>query len=138
MFPSLMRFTFDSTATEEDIFNVEIWDSTIRQITSFSYGLLDCNPANQNTVTSILEHNSKHPNLFPNPSNGTLVIESEFLSREYMLEISDLSGTTYYKIAVDQFNSSMQFDLPNGLYHVRLISNDQNEKPHTLKWSIIK
>jgi hypothetical protein len=67
--------------------------------------------------------------LFPNPTKGniSIPIPKELLYKEALVNVLNVEGKVVYSTAVSNKEIiQLQLDLPNGIYAVSIIGNEQN------------
>ena len=64
--------------------------------------------------------------LFPNPSNGKLNIKSENILTNAPIQIRSLSGQLVYEGVITSQVTSIELNVPNGMYFVEVQSQDGN------------
>ncbi len=96
----------------------------LQKTTNFLYKVL--NPA---IPTFVRNNTIKKLELFPNPSNGTFIIQipKELQNKDVNIDIINVEGLKVYSsIAKNKDNIQLHLDIPNGLYLVSLMSDEQN------------
>lgn len=76
-------------------------------------------------VTAIMnEINQDSLTIFPNPSNGEIIIENlDEMAKNYLVELIDNNGNLVFKTELD--TNKLKLDLPNGLYFLKLSDGEQ-------------
>ena len=84
---------------------------------------------NQNIATSIRNNSVKTIELFPNPSNGniTIAIPNEIRNKNSVVEVVNIEGQKVYSSTIQNKETlQVQLDVPNGMYIVSIVSDDEN------------
>ena len=76
------------------------------------------------TFTGIEKINSLPLSVFPNPSNGNITINSVSLKSSAMLSLFDLKGQLLMQQTIEPSIRKFSFDLENGVYLLRIHSNE--------------
>lgn len=96
----------------------------LQKTTDFLYKVL------RTSIPTFVRNNTiKYVELFPNPSNGNFIIQipKEIQNKDVYLEIININGQKVYSsITKNKENIQLQLDIPDGLYLVSLISDEQN------------
>lgn len=95
----------------------------LEKTTAFLYKILP------STITSIRSNSVKDLSLFPNPTKGniSIPIPKELLYKEALVNVLNVEGKVVYSTAVSNKEIiQLQLDLPNGIYAVSIIGNEQN------------
>lgn len=118
--------------------------STIMQnnkdsLAAFLYRILDCNPNNLklpnqkscNTSTGLADatENSIKANIYPNPTNNNVTIElnnSFDLSNTRIMIVNSIGEVLVNQLATDYTNSINLSNFAQGIYFVRITSNESN------------
>ncbi|MEI6089805.1 MAG: aryl-sulfate sulfotransferase [bacterium] len=90
-----------------------------------SKGIIESNNSNSDVCTlftSIIDNNNNVTNLYPNPSDEQITIETEYLS--YTIEIIDIHGERL--LTVKNTNTISTKELSNGMYFICLFSESGN------------
>jgi hypothetical protein len=73
--------------------------------------------------------------VFPNPNNGTFTIKTHQQYVNCSVEVLDVTGRLHFKTNLSQSFQSFSYDLPNGVYFVKLSTENGNS---SVKKMIIK
>jgi hypothetical protein len=93
---------------------------------AFIFSIEDCNSVN--------ELEASGANIFPNPSNGSSVVQFDYIDAKRVVKVFSATGML---ISNDEVGTSYQYELPNhlatGLYFVEISSGRQMER---LRWIV--
>jgi hypothetical protein len=96
----------------------------LQKTTDFLYRIM-----NQNITTGVRNNSVKTIELFPNPSNGTITISipNEIRNKNSVVEIVNVEGQKVYSTTIQNKETlQLQLDVPNGMYVVSIVSDDEN------------
>jgi hypothetical protein len=93
---------------------------------AFIFSIEDCN--------SVKELEASGANIFPNPSNGSAVVQFDYIDAKRVVKVFSATGIL---ISNDEVGTFYQYELPNhlatGLYFVEITSGRQMER---LRWIV--
>ncbi len=77
-------------------------------------------PCHSSSFTALTENTPSDFKIYPNPSNGDIVISFDHIPSESTISITDLSGRIIYSTAVDGQAMKVHLDEASGIYLVSL------------------
>jgi hypothetical protein len=77
-------------------------------------------PCHSSSFTALTENAASDFKIYPNPSNGDIVISFDHIPSESTISITDLSGRIIYSTAVDGQAMKVHLDEASGIYLVSL------------------
>lgn len=117
----------NNTSHEINKYNYTDRISTIN--TTYYYRLkqvdIDGNYEYSNTITVNAEKLSESITIYPNPTKGTLYIKKNNFDNNSMLCIYDQMGKKIVEKVLTNTNDADEFNLPNGMYYVTVISDKE-------------
>ena len=85
------------------------------------------------TDLKTITNNSGNINLYPNPNNGSFVVETNNFD-EKLIEVTDLTGRVVFsEITTNESIKVNIYELANGLYQVRIKSNSETHQFKVIK-----
>lgn len=115
--------------TSHEINKHHYTDRISQKSTTYYYRLkqvdIDGNYEYSNTITVSTEENKEFISIYPNPTNGTFFIEQNNIVENSIVCIYDQMGKKIVEKDLSNSNTIHEFNLPNGMYYVTVISDKE-------------
>ncbi len=94
----------------------DMGNNRIRKVVDASYKSSSFNSVGSVGVTNF--------NIFPNPSNGNFILQTDEIPDNAVAEVYNIIGVKVYSQVINKMETAISLNLPSGLYNIALRSGD--------------